>query len=175
MHGRIKKARFFNTKIREEIMENSENIKEKIQEQSKKLTELGSILAKNQFSYKIEEKILKEYWNKRIKHLEKYNEISLEYYSQVQKMMNLINKEEAQMFLLQISKFHRLGIELINLMQQIKENPSIIDSKDKQQSQWSKKIKEKILESSNKCLENEKDMNLRFRKFYEKEIKKILE
>jgi hypothetical protein len=79
------------------------------------------------------------------------------------------------MFLLQISKFHRLGIELINLMQQIKENPSIIDSKDKQQSQWSKKIKEKILELSNKCLENEKDMNLKFRKFYEKEIKKILE
>jgi hypothetical protein len=175
MHGRIKKTRFFNTKIREELMENLENIKEKIQEQSKKLTELGSILAKNQFSYKIEEKILKEYWNKRIKHLEKYNEISLEYYSQVQKMMNLINKEEAQMFLLQISKFHQLGIELIKLMQQIKENPSIIDSKDKQQSQWSKKIKEKILESSNKCLENEKDMNLRFRKFYEKEIKKILE
>ena len=47
-------------KLREEIMENSENTKEKIQEQSKKLTELGSILAKNQFSYKIEEKISKE-------------------------------------------------------------------------------------------------------------------
>ena len=157
------------------MSQNSEEIKIRIQEQSKKLTELGSILAKNQFTYKIEEKISKEYWQKRIQDLTKYNEISLAYYSQVQKMMNLINIEEAQMFLLQTSKFHQLGTELIKLMRQIEENPSIISSKDKQQSQWSKKIKEKILQVSSKCLENEKNMNLNFRKFYDKEIKKLLE
>ena len=157
------------------MSQDSEEIKIRIQEQSKKLTELGSILAKNQFTYKIEEKISKEYWQKRIKDFTKYNEISLTYYSQVQKMMNLINIEEAQMFLLQTSKFHQLGTELIKLMRQIEENPSIISSKDKQQSQWSKKIKEKILEVSSKCLENEKNMNLNFRKFYDKEIKIILE
>ena len=153
----------------------SDNIKKKIQEQSKKLAELGLTLAKSQFTYKIEEKVSKEYWQEKIKELEKYNQTSLEYYSQVQKMMILINKNEAQMFLLQTSKFHQLGTELINLMQQIEENPSIINSKDKQQSEWSKKIKEKMVELSNKCLENEKNMNLNFRKFYEKEIKKILE
>ena len=157
------------------MSQDSEEIKIRIQEQSKKLTELGSILAKNQFTYKIEEKISKEYWQKRIQDLTKYNEVSLAYYSQVQKMMNLINIEEAQMFLLQTSKFHQLGTELIKLMRQIEENPSIISSKDKQQSQWSKKIKEKILEVSSKCLENEKNMNLNFRKFYDKEIKIILE
>jgi hypothetical protein len=157
------------------MSQDSEEIKIRIQEQSKKLTELGSILAKNQFTYKIEEKISKEYWQKRIQDLTKYNEISLAYYSQVQKMMNLINIEEAQMFLLQTSKFHQLGTELIKLMRQIEENPSIISSKDKQQSQWSKKIKEKILQVSSKCLENEKNMNLNFRKFYDKEIKTILE
>ena len=157
------------------MSQDSEEIKIKIQEQSRKLTELGSILAKNQFTYKIEEKISKEYWQKRIQDLTKYNEISLAYYSQVQKMMNLINIEEAQMFLLQTSKFHQLGTELIKLMRQIEENPSIISSKDKQQSQWSKKIKEKILQVSSKCLENEKNMNLNFRKFYDKEIKTILE
>ena len=157
------------------MSQDSEEIKIRIQEQSKKLTELGSILAKNQFTYKIEERISKEYWQKRIQDLTKYNEISLAYYSQVQKMMNLINIEEAQMFLLQTSKFHQLGTELIKLMYQIEENPSIISSKDKQQSQWSKKIKEKILEVSSKCLENEKNMNLNFRKFYDKEIKTILE
>ena len=157
------------------MSQDSEEIKIRIQEQSKKLTELGSILAKNQFTYKIEEKISKEYWQKRIQDLTKYNEVSLAYYSQVQKMMNLINIEEAQMFLLQTSKFHQLGTELIKLMYQIEENPSIISSKDKQQSQWSKKIKEKILEVSSKCLENEKNMNLNFRKFYDKEIKTILE
>ena len=157
------------------MSQDSEEIKIRIQEQSKKLTELGSILAKNQFTYKIEEKISKEYWQKRIQDLTKYNEVSLAYYSQVQKMMNLINIEEAQMFLLQTSKFHQLGTELIKLMRQIEENPSIISSKDKQQSQWSKKIKENILEISSKCLENEKNMNLNFRKFYDKEIKIILE
>ncbi|MDC1103953.1 hypothetical protein OAU56_02890 [Nitrosopumilus sp.] len=155
--------------------QDSEEIKIRIQEQSKKLTELGSILAKNQFTYKIEEKTSKEYWQKRIQDLTKYNETSLAYYSQVQKMMNLINIEEAQIFLLQTSKFHQLGTELIKLMYQIEENPSIISSKDKQQSQWSKKIKEKILQVSSKCLENEKSMNLNFRKFYDKEIKTILE
>ena len=158
-----------------DMSQDSEETKIRLQEQSKKLTELGSILAKNQFTYKIEEKISKEYWQKRIQDLTKYNEISLAYYSQVQKMMNLINIEEAQMFLLQTSKFHQLGTELIKLMYQIEENPSIISSKDKQQSQWSKKIKEKILEVSSKCLENEKNMNLNFRKFYDKEIKIILE
>ena len=158
-----------------DMSQDSEETKIRLQEQSKKLTELGSILAKNQFTYKIEEKISKEYWQKRIQDLTKYNEISLAYYSQVQKMMNLINIEEAQMFLLQTSKFHQLGTELIKLMYQIEENPSIISSKDKQQSQWSKKIKEKILQVSSKCLENEKNMNLNFRKFYDKEIKTILE
>jgi hypothetical protein len=155
--------------------QDSEDIKKKVQEKSEKLAELGYTLAKNQFSYKIEEKISKEYWQKRIKNLTKYNEISLEYYTQIQNLMNLINKEEAHMFLLQTSKFHQLGTELIKLMQQIEENPSIINSKDKQQSQWSKKIKEKIIEYSKNCLENEKNMNLNFRKFYDTEIKKILQ
>ena len=149
------------------MSQNSEDVKTKVQEKSKKLAELGSTLAKNQFSYKIEEKISKEYWQKRIEELTKYNKISLEYYTQIQNLMSLINKQEAQMFLLQTSKFHQLGIELIKLMHQIEDNPSIINSKDKQQSQWSKKIKERILESSTNCLENEKNMNLDFRKFYD--------
>ena len=142
------------------MSENSENIKKRVQEKSEKLAELGSTLAKNQFSYKIEEKNSKEYWQKRIKELTKYNKISLEYYTQIQNLMNLINKDKAQIFLLQTSKFHQLGTELIKLMHQIEENPSIIDSKDKQQSQWSKKIKEKVVELSANCLKNEKNMNL---------------
>ena len=157
------------------MSENSESIKKRVQEKSEKLAELGSILAKNQFSYKIEEKSSKEYWQKRIEEFTKYNKISLEYYTQIQNLMNLINKEEAQIFLLQTSKFHQLGTELIKLMCQIEKNPSIIDSKDKQQSQWSKKIKEKVVELSTNCLENEKNMNLNFRKFYDVEVKKVLE
>ena len=153
----------------------SNEIKNKVKENSEKLMELGSILAKNQFSYKIEEKKSKEYWQNRIEDLQKYNESSIAYYNQVQNMMNLIDKEKGDMFLLQISKFHQLGTELKKIMQEIEETPSIINSKDKQQSQWSKKIKEKLIEISTKCLEHEKVMNLNFRKFYDEEVKKILE
>ena len=153
----------------------SDDLKKTMQENSKKLTQLGSILAKKQFSYKIEEKTSKEYWQKRIEDLTKYNETSLAYYNQVQNMMNLINKEKSQIFLLEISKFHQLGMELVKIMHQIEETPSIINSKDKQQSQWSKKIKEKFVEVNANCLEHEKYMNIGFRKFYDIEIKKILE
>jgi hypothetical protein len=153
----------------------SDDLKKTMQENSKKLTQLGSILAKKQFSYKIEEKTSKEYWQKRIEHLKKYNETSLAYYNQIQNMMNLINKEKSQIFLLEISKFHQLGTELVKIMHQIEETPSIINSKDKQQSQWSKKIKEKFVEVNANCLEHEKYMNIGFRKFYDIEIKKILE
>ena len=154
--------------------QDSDDLKKTIQENSKKLTQLGSILAKKQFSYKIEEKTSKEYWQKRIEHLKKYNETSLAYYNQIQNMMNLINKEKSQIFLLEISKFHQLGTELVKIMHQIEETPSIINSKDKQQSQWSKKIKEKFVEVNTNCLEHEKYMNIGFRKFYDIEIKKIL-
>jgi len=153
----------------------SNEIKNKVKENGEKLMELGSILAKNQFSYKIEEKKSKEYWQNRIEDLQKYNESSIAYYNQVQNMMNLIDKEKGDMFLLQISKFHQLGTELKKIMQEIEETPSIINSKDKQQSQWSKKVKEKLIEISTKCLEHEKVMNLNFRKFYDEEVKKILE
>ena len=153
----------------------SNEIKNKVKENSEKLMELGSILAKNQFSYKIEEKKSKEYWQNRIEDLQKYNESSIAYYNQVQNMMNLINKEKGDMFLLQISKFHQLGTELKKIMQEIEETPSIINSKDKQQSQWSKKVKEKLIEISTKCLEHEKVMNLNFRTFYDEEVNKILE
>ena len=155
--------------------QDSDDLKKTMQENSKKLTQLGSILAKNQFSYKIEEKTSKEYWQKRIEHLRKYNETSLAYYNQVQNMMNLINKEKSQIFLLEISKFHQLGMELVKIMHQIEETPSIINSKDKQQSQWSKKIKEKFVKVNANCLEHEKYMNIGFRKFYDIEIKRILE
>ena len=157
------------------MSENTENLKKILQEYSKKLTKLGSILAKEQFSYKIEEKTSKKYWQKRIEEFKKYNETGLEYYNQVQSMMNVIDKDKGQLFLLDISKFHQLGIKLIKIMETIEETPSIINSKDKQQSHWSKKIKKDISETSVECLDHEKYMNMSFREFYNSNIKKILE
>jgi hypothetical protein len=153
----------------------SEKIKNVMGEKSKKLAELGSILAKNQFTYKIQEKTTKEYWEKRILELKKYDETSLAYYNEIQNMMNLINKDEAQTYLLHISKFRQLSTDLIKIMEKIKENPSIIDSKDKQQSLWSKGVKKEILEISTNCVDHEKYMNSIFREFYETKIKEILE
>jgi len=152
-----------------------ENLKKSAKEYSEKLEKLGTELGKIQFSYKMERKPSIEYWQKKIDDFKKYNEKSMEYYNHTYSLMNLINKEESQRFLLSISKFRQLGLTLIEIMEKIKENPSIIDSKDKQQSQWSKEIRDHITEHSDTCLHYEKDMNTSFREFYEKHLKKILE
>lgn len=156
-------------------MSKDQDLKKSAKEHSDKLAKLGMELGEIQFSYRIEEKPTKEYWQKRIDDFKKYNETGMTYYNQVYSLMNLVNKEEAQVFLLRVSKFRQLGLTLIEIMEKIKENPSISDSKDKQQSQWSKEIKNQITEHSNKCLHHEMDMNTSFREFYEKHLKKILE
>jgi len=152
-----------------------ENLKKSAKEYSEKLAKLGMELGKIQFSYKVERKPSKEYWQKRIDDFKKYIEKGMEYYNQTYSLMNLVNKEESQMFLLRTSKFRQLGLTLIEIMEKIKENPSIIDSKDRQHSQWSKEIRDQITEHSNTCLLHEKDMNSSFREFCEKHLKKILE
>jgi len=157
------------------MSQDQENLKKSAKEHSDKLAKLGLELSEIQFSYKVEEKPTKEYWQERIDNFKKYNEKGMEYYNQVYSLMNLVNKEESQMFLLRTSKFRQLGLTLIEIMEKIKENPSIIDLKDKQQSLWSKKIRDQITEHSNKCLRNEMEINASFREFYEKHLKKILE
>ena len=87
--------------------------------------------------------------------------------------LSSINKNNRRIKL--SDKFLKKRRELKKIMQEIEETPSIVNSKDKQQSQWSKKVKEKLIEISTKCLEHEKVMNLNFRKFYDEEVKKILE
>jgi len=157
------------------MSDDQENLKKSAKAHSEKLAKLGMELSEIQFSYKIENKPSKEYWQKRIDDFKKYNEIGMKYYNQAYSLMNLVNKEESQMFLLRTSKFHQLGLTLIEIMEKIKENPSIVDSKDKQQSQWSREIRDQITEHGNKCLRYEMDINTSFREFYEKYLKKILE
>lgn len=157
------------------MSENSDDLKKSAKENSDKLAKLGMELGEVQFSYRIEEKSTQEYWNKRIEDFKKYSNKGFEYYNQVYSLMKLVNKEEAQLFLLRASKFRQMGLELIEIMEKIKENPTIMDKKDKQQSQWSKEIKTNITEHSNKCLRHEMDMNTSFREFYEKNLKSVLE
>jgi len=150
-------------------------VKKSAKEYSEKLAKLGMELSEIQFSYKIEGKSTKEYWQKRIEDFKKYSETGVNYYNQVYSLMNLVNKEESQIFLLRVSKFRQLVSTLIEIMEKIRKNPSIADSKDKQQSQWSKEIKNQVTEHGSKCLHHEMDMNTSFREFYEKHLKKILE
>ncbi len=157
------------------MSENPEDIKKSAKTHSEKLAKLGMELGEIQFSYRVDEKPTKEYWQKRIEDFKKYSGKGLEYYNQVYTLMNIVNKEEAQMFLLRTSKFRQLGLKLIEIMEKIMENPSIMDKKDRQQSQWSKEIKNEVTECGNKCLRHEMDMNTSFREFYEKHLKKVLE
>ena len=156
-------------------MSQDEGLKKSAKEHSEKLAKIGMELGEIQFSYKVENKPSKEYWQKRIDHFKKYNEKGMEYYNQAYSLMSLVNKEESEIFLLHTSQFRKLGLTLIEIMEKIKENPSIIDSKDTQQSKWSREIKNQITEQSNKCLRHEMDMNTSFREFYGKHLKKILE
>ena len=151
------------------------NLKEIVKERSEKLSKLGTDLAKNQFIYKVEKKSSKEYWQERITDFKKYNDNGFRYYDEIFTLMRIIDEEKSQMFLLQIAKFRQLGLTLIGIMEKLKENPSIINSKDRQQSQWSREIKNQITEQSDKCLKCEREMNTTFREFYEEKMKEILE
>ena len=151
------------------------NLKEIVKEHSEKLSKLGTDLAKNQFIYKVEKKSSKEYWQERIINFKKYNDNGFRYYDEIFALMRIIDEEKSQIFLLQIAKFRQLGLTLIEIMEKLKENPSIINSKDRQQSQWSREIKNQITEQSDKCLKCEREMNTTFREFYEEKMKEILE
>ena len=176
IHGKNSPLKLFILINQTHVMsQDPENIKKSVKEFGEKLTKLGMSLSEIKFSYKIEKKTSKDYWQKRIDDFKKYHKKALEYYNQVYAMMNLVNIEESQMFLLRTSKFHQFALTLIEIMEKIKENPSIIDPKDKQQSQWSREIKNEIIEQSNKCLKHEMDMNSLFREFYETHLKKMME
>jgi hypothetical protein len=68
-----------------------------------------------------------------------------------------------------------MGLKLITIIEEVKQNPSSVKSKDKQQSKWSKELRERLIETSNACLHHEMNMNKFFREFYEKHLKNILE
>ena len=162
-------------KSRHIMTEDLEKLKKSAKEHSDNLAKLGKELAKIQFNYKVIENTTEQYWQKRINEFKKYNEKGTEYYTQAHALMNLVDKEQSGLFLLSISKLRQLGLKLLTNMEEVKQNPSIIKSKDKQQSKWSKELREKLLESSNACLHHEIDMNKFFREFYDTHLKNILE
>lgn len=156
-------------------MDDIVNIQSNAKKYSDKLAKLGIELASIQFNFKVQEKTDVKYWQNRIENFKRYQQKGMEYYEQVHLLMNLVEKEKAGLFLLSMSKLQQLGTKLLTLLEKVKENPSIVSTKDKQQSKWSKEIKEQLIDHSNKMLHHEMEMNTNFREFYEKHLKKILE
>ncbi len=137
-------------------------------EYSQKLEKLGVELSKIQYDFKIKDKSSEKYWIKRIKAFNNYHEKTIEYFTQSYALMSLANEEQSDMFLLKISKLRQLGGKLLEDMEKLKQKPSIMNLKDKQQSRWSIELREQLIKSNNDCLNHEKHMNIFFKEFYEK-------
>ena len=155
--------------------EEIDEIKKSVKIFSDELARIGSELSEIQFNYKVLDKTDSQYWKKRIEDFEKHHNKGMEYYKKAHSLIDLVEKDQAGMFLLSISKLHQLGEKLQTVLEEIEQNPSVMSSKDKQLSKWSKELKEKLIEQSNDMLHHEKDMNTNFREFYEKHLKKLLD
>ena len=143
-----------------------------IKKYSKKLEKLGTELSKIQYDFKIKDKPSEKYWAKRIKEFEGYHKKTVEYFTEACSLMRLSNQEQSDMFLLRLSKLIQVGGKVLEDMEKIKQNPSIMNLKDKQQSGWSKELREQLIKSNNECLDHEKRMNVFFKDFYEKNLVK---
>ncbi|PIW31603.1 MAG: hypothetical protein COW27_06260 [Nitrosopumilales archaeon CG15_BIG_FIL_POST_REV_8_21_14_020_37_12] len=157
------------------MMDDTDEIKESAKNHSKILAKIGTELSEIQFNFKVLDKTSADYWQKRIEHFKKYHKKGMEYYAEAHLLMSLVEKENAGLFLLSMSKLRQLGAKLIEILEKVKENPTIMSSKDKQQSRWSKELKEELIQYSNKNIQLEKEMNVKFREFYDKHLKKLLE
>lgn len=139
-----------------------------IKEHSEKLEQLGGELSKIQYDFKIKDNPVEKYWNKRIQEFDNYHKKVTEYFTQAYSMMSLVDEELSGVFLLRLSKLRQLGTNLLKDLEKVKQNPSCMNLKDKQQSRWSKEIREQLIKSNNDCLSHEKRMNIFFKEFYEK-------
>ena len=137
-------------------------------EHSERLEKLGAELSKIQYDFKIKDNPSEKYWTKRIQEYEKYRNKVTEYFTQAYSLMHLVTEEQSGVFLLRISKLQQLGKKLLEDMEKVKQNPSSMNLKDKQQSKWSKEIRDQLLKSNNDCLNHEKRMNVFFKEIYEK-------
>lgn len=156
------------------MSEELEKLKKSAREHSDNLVRLGAKMSEIKFNYKILENNTERYWENRINEFKKYKDVGTEYYTEAHALIYLADKEQAGLFLLSMSKLNQIELKLILCMEEVRKNPSIVKSKDKQQSEWSKKLREKLIESSDECNTHEKNMNKVFREFYEKHLKNII-
>ena len=143
----------------------------KIDEQRKILEKLGNELTRIQFDFKIKENSSEKYWKKRIEEFKTYHKKTIEYFLQGYKLIKTTDAETAGLFVLRLSKLKELGTKLIENMENVRQNPSVMDLKNRQQSKWSTEQREHLINSNKECLNHEKKMNVFFREFFEKNQK----
>ena len=131
------------------------------------LAEMGARLAGMRFSYRVEQRPSRQYWESRAKDYEEYRSAAGEYYMQAYYMMRGVDTREAELFLVQAAKLRQTGSKLAGLMAEAAQNPSIMDAKDPQQSKWSKGVRDGITQYSEMCLGLEKALSASFRGFCE--------
>ena len=148
------------------------DLDDEFKKHNKTLEKLGGELSKIQFDFKVKDRPSEKYWVKRIREFDNYHKKTVEYFTEVCSLVRLSNEEQSKMFLLRISKLVQLGRKVLSDMEKIKQNPSTMNLKDKQQSRWSKDLREQLIKSNNECLDHEKGMNIFFKDFYEKNLMK---
>jgi uncharacterized protein YihD (DUF1040 family) len=147
---------------------------DKIIELSKELSKKGLEVNQIKFNYKIENNKDSKYWKNKLDNFQKYSQASTSYYNTCYSILKLFNLEESQTFLLKISKYRQFSRKIIEIINEIIKNPAIMDTKDMQQSKWSKESKINFIEIFQNCLKHEKDMNSKFNEFFENNIKEKL-
>ena len=151
---------------------NDEELADAVNTHGRKMAEISEKLMNMRFSYKVEARPSRQYWEKRVADFERYAGTGMEYYSQAHYVIGMVDEKESQMFLLEMSRMQQISTSLVKTMKEVAANPSIMDPKDMQQSRWSKDVKDRLVRQSNECLRHEKDMNRKFREFYEKNFGK---
>ena len=142
----------------------------KTSELNQKLEKLGLELTKIQYDFKIKDIPSQKYWEERIEEFNTYHKKTIDYFSHAYFLMRKADNEKANLFILRLSKLQELGKTLIENMEKIKQNPSIVNLKDRQQSRWSIEQRESLINSNIECLEHEKKMNVFFKEFFEKNL-----
>ena len=145
---------------------------DKIAIYSKRLETLGSELSKNQFDFKIKDYPSEKYWIQRINEFTTYHKKTVGYFLEVQKLVKIFDEKESSLLLLNLSKLRKLGSNLIEKMETVKNNPSIMNSKDQQKSKWTEEQRENLIKANDEILNLEKNIHVFFRQFYEKHMKK---
>ncbi|RNJ77031.1 MAG: hypothetical protein D9C04_05055 [Nitrosopumilus sp. B06] len=136
---------------------------------AERLAGIAAEIQDMKFSYKVKKSKSPDYWKHRADEFARYVSKATEYYTQAYHIMKQKDGHEAGMFLLYTGKFGQITSELLDTMKKIVENPSVMNQ-GRQQSRWSREIRDHLIRYSNLCLNQEKDMNAKFRKFCQKHL-----